>query len=128
MTKQAGGSMRRIYGGMAALFFLTGCAADANDGYRKVLDAYLGKPESTLTASLGTPESIYSGDGGYRYLSYPNQKKTDTPATPAIYVTSCRFNICTSTTTGRVPDGERECSADVPAAESAAWRRTGGTT
>jgi hypothetical protein len=91
--------MRRIYGGMAALFFLTGCAADANDGYRKVLDAYLGKPESTLTASLGTPESIYSGDGGYRYLSYPNQKKTDTPATPAIYVTSCRFNICTSTTT-----------------------------
>jgi hypothetical protein len=91
--------MRRIYGGMAALFFLAGCAADANDGYRKVLDAYLGKPESTLTASLGTPESIYSGDGGYRYLSYPNQKKTDTPATPAIYVTSCRFNICTSTTT-----------------------------
>ena len=95
--------MRRIYGGMAALFFLAGCAADANDGYRKVLDAYLGKPESTLTAGLGTPESIYSGDGGYRYLSYPNQKKADTPATPAIYVTSCRFNICTSTTTEGAP-------------------------
>jgi hypothetical protein len=95
--------MRRTYGGIAALLFLAGCSASANDGYRKVLDAYLGKPESTLTASLGAPESVYSADGGYKYLSYPNQKKTDTPATPAIYVTSCRFNICTSTTTEGAP-------------------------
>jgi hypothetical protein len=95
--------MRRIYGGMAALLFLAGCAADANDGYRRVLDSYLGKPESELTASLGAPESVYSADGGYRYLSYPNQKRATTPATPAIYVTSCRFNVCTSTTTDGAP-------------------------
>ena len=95
--------MRRIYGGVTALLFLAGCAADASDGYRKVLDSYLGKPESALTASMGAPESIYSADGGYKYLSYPNKSKATTPATPEIYVTSCRFNICTSTTTKGAP-------------------------
>jgi hypothetical protein len=95
--------MRRIYGGMAALIFLAGCAADANDGYRNVLDSYLGKPESALTSSMGPPEAIYAADGGYRYFIYPNQKKATAPATPAIYVTSCRFNVCTSTTTDGAP-------------------------
>lgn len=95
--------MRRILGGMAALLFSAGCADNANDGYRKVLDSYLGKPEAALTSGLGTPESIYAGDGGYKYLVYPNQKRTDTPATPTIYVTTCRFNICSSTTTNGAP-------------------------
>jgi hypothetical protein len=95
--------MRRILGGMAALLFVAGCAANANDGYRKVLDSYLGKPESVLTAGLGAPESIYAGDGGYKYLVYPNQKQATSPATPSIYVTSCRFNICTSSTTDGPP-------------------------
>lgn len=95
--------MRRILGGMAAVIFLAGCAANASDGYRKVLDAYLGKPEAALTASLGAPESIYAADGGYKYLVYPNQKQANTPATPSIYVTSCRFNTCASTTTNGAP-------------------------
>ena len=78
-----------------------GCATQ--EGYRAVLDSYLGSSEASVIAHWGPPDRAYSSDADTRYLTYSRSESGYIAGTPPSFQTTCSFGSCTSIPVGGSP-------------------------
>lgn len=71
---------------MIALFILAGCATTAK--FEEILNSYVGKPERSLIAGWGIPDSVYES-GGTKYLTYSQSHSSYVAGLPPTYHTTC---------------------------------------
>jgi hypothetical protein len=120
--------MSRRLGLVALLAFAAaGCATE--QGYKEILNSYVGMPEAALVASWGPPDQVYNSDIDTRYLTYARSRSGYVPGTPPIYQTNCSFGICTSIPVGGSPgyaySGTCKTSFKVVRGTIASWRFQG---
>jgi hypothetical protein len=65
----------------AAVLCLAGCAT--TEGYRKMLDGWMGADERSLVRAWGVPHRSYES-GGVRYLAFVSSREVYRPADPPI--------------------------------------------
>jgi len=72
--------MKRAWVAMSVgALILAACATEEN--YRKIMDTWVGAPESRLVDKMGPPTGFYERDGA-RYLTYTRQSTRLIPGTP----------------------------------------------
>ena len=70
-------TLRRQLGLFLIIALLSGCATSAR--YGKVLDSWIGAPESDLVKSWGPPDSVYVADDDTRMLTYYSTRMVSFP-------------------------------------------------
>lgn len=68
--------MRKIFA-FIALLLIYGCATEAN--YKKVLESWIGYPESMLVEKWGVPDKVYNQSDGTKLLQYARKSTVDLP-------------------------------------------------
>ncbi|WP_156176651.1 hypothetical protein [Kiloniella spongiae] len=70
---------------IAGLTLLTGCATQAK--YKQIVNSWIDYSESSLISEWGPPISTYES-GGYKYLTYSNNRNLHLPGTSPSYQTT----------------------------------------
>lgn len=92
--------LRRLLLAAALIAGLAACAT--TEGYEKVLNSYVGSPETSLLAGWGPPDSVYQS-GEDKYLTYRKSSSGYVPGTPPTYQTHCSYGVCTTVPIGGSP-------------------------
>ena len=70
-----------------------------DEGYEKILESYVGGPESDLIGRWGPPDAAYE-TGGVKFLSWTDRRTIPVSGTAPSYSTSCYGANCTTTAIG----------------------------
>jgi hypothetical protein len=99
--KQTKGSIMIKYFSIVALaIVLSGCAT--TDGYKQVVNSWVGSPEINLIRSWGPPQQSYqSGDS--KFLVYHSARNVYLPGTPPTYSTTVIGNTAYTNSYGGTP-------------------------
>jgi len=89
--------------GLTALLAATAIGCASQEGYEKIVNSYLGSPETVLLERWGPPDQVYNADADTKYLTYSRSQSGYMPGTPPTYQTSCSFGYCTSIPIGGSP-------------------------
>ncbi len=105
---------------------LAGCAT--TEGYKQMLDSWLGAPEVALIRQWGPPLRSYDS-GGSRFLTYSEERNMVIPGTAPTYKTSFIGNTAYTTTTGGTPATSVtygcETTFEIEDGRVVAWRAQG---
>ena len=85
----------------AFAFAVAGCATE--EGFKDILNSYVGSPDTSLLTQWGPPDEAYSSDSDTKYLTYAKSRSGYVPGLPPTYQTSCSFGICTTIPVGGSP-------------------------
>jgi hypothetical protein len=86
--------------GLIAMLAATAIGCATQEGYKEVLNSYIGSPEGSLIARWGPPDQVYNSDANTKYLTYSRSHSGYVPGTLPSYQTTCNFGFCTSIPVG----------------------------
>ncbi len=82
------------------ILFISGC--ETTEGYRKIVESWVGSAEIDLIRSWGAPQHSYQS-GDTKFIAYNSSQSVYIPGTTPTYTTTVIGNTTYTNTTGGIP-------------------------